>query len=62
MQALNGITTIRGFRVVGRFEKENKETGSTLEMVNDWESLITDKGTHATCHFLKARGPSRCKW
>ena len=28
----------------------------TLEIVNDWESLITDNGAAASMHFLKARG------
>ena len=33
-----------------------KDSRMTLGIVNDWGSLITDKGTNATCHFLKARG------
>ena len=37
------------------FEKENKDTGLTLDAVNDWESLINDHGNNATMHFLKAR-------
>ena len=37
------------------FEKDNKDTGLTLDAVNDWESLINDHGNNATMHFLKAR-------
>ena len=33
-----------------------KDSRLTLEIVNDWESLITDQGDAAALHFLKARG------
>ena len=33
-----------------------KDSRLTLEIVNDWESLITDHGDAAAMHFLKARG------
>ena len=33
-----------------------KDSRLTLEIVNDWESLITDQGDAAKLHFLKARG------